>query len=327
MEEAASSEPEVALRLRVLAERLAVCRLDPGAGIPAWSTGAGFFSVTRAPGELSVVCPEGDVPVGVECERGWRALGVEGPLDFSMVGVLASLTAPLAEAGVSIFAVSTHDTDYVLVREGSLETAVAALRGAGHEVRYGEPNVTISPALDEERFLWEMLYEAVHWGPDEAEPKPPPEEVLGDPVLRRYAEGWGRDGDLALVARDAESGREVGAAWYRLFPADEPGYGFVDAATPDIVIAVVQDRRGAGVGGALLRALMDAARGDGFGAISLSVQKTNHAAVRLYEKRGFVRVRDDGDAWTMKADLHGKTNHEERGAGKAGRGAQRTEET
>jgi hypothetical protein len=118
----------------VLGETLAVCRLDRYSGIPGWTTAAGFCSVTRAGDELSVVCPEESVPEDVTCERGWRAIGLEGPLDFSMVGVLAAMLTPLAGAGVPVFAISTFDTDYVLVREEQLDLAIAALRGRGYEV-------------------------------------------------------------------------------------------------------------------------------------------------------------------------------------------------
>lgn len=314
------------MRLRVLGERLAVCRMDPREGFPAWATEMGFFSITRAPEELSIVCPEGNVPDGVKNEAGWRALGVEGLLDFSLTGVLAALAAPLAQAGVSIFAISTHDTDYVLVKDDALQAAVAALRESGHEVRDGGPDggpgITAGSAEDEQ-FLWEMLYEAVHWGPEKTGPKPPPREVLADLKLRRYVEGWGRPDDFAVVARD-EDGRKVGAAWYRIFPADEPGYGFVDASTPEIAIALVPDRRGVGVGGAMLRALMDAARSNGFDAVSLSVQKSNRAAARLYEKSGFVELRDDGDDRIMTAELELSADGTNNDA--PGNGAQRTEE-
>lgn len=323
MSQTAAGKPEVALRLNVLDGRLAVCRLDPREGLPAWATEADFFSITRAPGELSLVCTEACVPDSVEREGGWRALGVEGPLEFSLTGVLASLASPLAQAGVSIFAVSTFDTDYVLVKEDSLQTAVTALRESGHEVRAGGSDVVVGSAEDDEAFLWEMLYEAVNREPEESGPKPPPEELLAAPGLRRYLAGWGRTDDFAVVARD-EDGRKVGAAWYRLFPASERGYGFVNAATPEIGIAVVPERRGTGVGGALLRALMDAARSNGFDAISLSVQKSNTAAMRLYEKSGFVRLRDDGDAWVMKADLSTDTTTNVASAAESG--AQRMEE-
>ena len=122
------------MTLDVLAGRLAVCRLPPDAPVPAWAWGGAVQSVTRTDAELSVVCAEGAVPAGVRAERGWRALRVRGPLPFDAVGVLASIAAPLAAAGVSIFSLSTFDTDVVLVREGDLDAAVAALGGAGHAV-------------------------------------------------------------------------------------------------------------------------------------------------------------------------------------------------
>ncbi len=122
------------LPLSLLVGHMSVCRLSPTSEVPDWAITGGFFSVTRTTDELSVVCPEGSVPEGVRCERGWRVLKLEGPFEFSEVGVLASVAVPLAEAGVGIFAVSTFDTDYVLVKEEGLESAVAALCGRGHEV-------------------------------------------------------------------------------------------------------------------------------------------------------------------------------------------------
>ena len=296
--------PKVALRLSVLEDHFAICRLEHDSELPGWATEAGFSSITCTPDELSIVCRQENVPDGATREDGWRALGIEGPLDFSLVGILASVAAPLAEAGISVFAISTYDTDYVLVREEALGTAVAVLRESGHRVSDLLPGAVVrTAALDDEQFLWEMLYEAVHWEPEEPSAKPPPEEILSDPVLRRYLEDWGRVGDLAVVAQDEEDSRSIGAAWYRLFPTSEPGYGFVNAEIPDIAIAVAAERRGTGVGGELIRALIDVARSNGFKALSLSVQKSNRAAMALYEKNGFVRLRDDGDAWIMKVDL------------------------
>ncbi len=122
------------LRLSMLEGQVSVCRLDPSSGIPNWAVTGGLFSVTRTAEELSVVCPESAVPEDIRCEKGWRVLKLEGPFEFSEVGVLASLTAPLAEAGISIFAISTFDTDYVLVKKERLDLAVAALRERFHEV-------------------------------------------------------------------------------------------------------------------------------------------------------------------------------------------------
>jgi hypothetical protein len=113
----------------------AVCRLEREAPIPSWATAGEFFSVTRTGDELSVVCRQEAVPEGTACEPGWRCLRVAGTLPLAAVGVLAALTAALAEAGVSVFAVSTFDTDYLLVKEKDLPAAVAALRGQGHTAR------------------------------------------------------------------------------------------------------------------------------------------------------------------------------------------------
>ena len=129
------STPNASVRLSVLGERLAVCRLDPPAEIPAWATGAPFFSVTRTSAELSIVCPEEHVPPGITCERGWRALRFDGPFEFGLVGVLASVAVPLAQSEVSILAIATYDTDYVLVEEPQLPLATQVLRERGHEVR------------------------------------------------------------------------------------------------------------------------------------------------------------------------------------------------
>lgn len=120
------------LELSLLKEYLAVCRLEPSAPLPAWALSGDLCSITRTPEELSVVCREQAVPVGIRCERGWRVFKVAGPLDFGLTGILDALTNPLARAGISIFALSTYDTDYLLVREAQLEEAVATLRTAGH---------------------------------------------------------------------------------------------------------------------------------------------------------------------------------------------------
>ena len=129
-----SDGPARVLTLTVLEERLSICRLEAGTEVPGWVTGAPFSSVTRTQDELSIVCLEEDVPGGLSQERGWRALKLEGPFDLSMVGILSSVAGPLAEAGASIFAVSTFDTDYVLVREGQLDLAVDTLRETGYRV-------------------------------------------------------------------------------------------------------------------------------------------------------------------------------------------------
>lgn len=124
-----------ALRLELLPGRYAVVRLDEDAPPPAWAFAApGLAAAVRRRGELSVVCAEDAVPDGAQAERGWRALEVAGPLDFALTGIMAALATPLADAGVSIFALATYDTDVLLVRDAQLETAIAALERAGHGV-------------------------------------------------------------------------------------------------------------------------------------------------------------------------------------------------
>lgn len=126
----------IALRLRVLPGQLAVARLDPGAVIPVWALAAHapLVSITRTAEELSIVAPVESVPADICSEAPWRALTVIGPLDFSLVGILAGLSGALAHAGVSLFAVSTYDTDLLLVPSDRLAEAVAALRDTGHIV-------------------------------------------------------------------------------------------------------------------------------------------------------------------------------------------------
>ncbi|MEK7330332.1 MAG: ACT domain-containing protein [Candidatus Eisenbacteria bacterium] len=126
-----TSSPPHALTMRVLPGRLAVCRLDADGPLPAWvfHAEARFFSVMRTPEETSVVCPEDDVPPSVaRVDRGWHALKVDGPLPLTMTGVTAKLTTPLAAAGIPVFALSTYDTDYLLIKAEHLERAVALLR-------------------------------------------------------------------------------------------------------------------------------------------------------------------------------------------------------
>ncbi len=125
---------EAKRNLLLLPETYAVCRLEKDAPAPDWGTRGLFFSVTRTEEELSVVCPDAHVPDGVRRQGGWRVLKVEGPLDFSLTGILASLTAPLAREGISVFALSTYDTDYLLVKEEKLEKAIQALREEGYAI-------------------------------------------------------------------------------------------------------------------------------------------------------------------------------------------------
>jgi ribosomal protein S18 acetylase RimI-like enzyme len=143
------------------------------------------------------------------------------------------------------------------------------------------------------RFLRDMLHHAYYWKERAPDGGPGP--------VALYVKAWGRAGDAAVVA--IESGFPIGAAWYRLFTAERPGYGFVDVTTPELAIAVVPSARGKGAGTALLDALLAQARAEGHAAVSLSVDAQNGPAIGLYERHGFQRVSASGDSLTMLARL------------------------
>jgi GNAT superfamily N-acetyltransferase len=138
------------------------------------------------------------------------------------------------------------------------------------------------------RFLRDMLRHAYHWRLSEDSERP----------VYRYVSNWGRRGDAGVMA--LEGPHAYGAAWFRLFTEDEPGFGFVDEATPELTIAVVPSRRGKGAGAELLRALLARAREEGYSAISLSTAKEQ---TEFYERYGFETVREAPHAVTMVARL------------------------
>ena len=144
------------------------------------------------------------------------------------------------------------------------------------------------------RFLRDMLHHAYYWRERSPGEGPGP--------AARYIKGWGRPGDTVLIAVD--DGFPVGAAWYRLFRTGLRGYGTVDEETPELAIAVVPSRRGRGIGEALLEALCDRARADGYRALSLSVGHDNPALVTFYEAHGFTHVGNgDEQSLTMRREL------------------------
>jgi ribosomal protein S18 acetylase RimI-like enzyme len=140
-------------------------------------------------------------------------------------------------------------------------------------------------------FLRDMLHHAYYWRENDPE--------AADPVAR-YVANFGRRGDAAVIA--IEEHRRVGAAWYRLFTPDEPGFAFLDERTPEVSIAAVPSMRGRGIGSQLLDALLARARREGYGALSLSVEREN-PSIALYERHGFQPVSTDGDTLTMRAPL------------------------
>ena len=147
-------------------------------------------------------------------------------------------------------------------------------------------------------FLEAMLFEAFFWEPGAA--RPPFEAFRGDAEFVKLLAGWGRRGDRGLLALEGDA--PVGAAWYRLWTPALHSYGFVDARTPELGIAVAAPARGRGLGRRLLRALVERARSDGFPALSLSVSPANPARA-LYESEGFRRVGESGTSWTLALAL------------------------
>jgi ribosomal protein S18 acetylase RimI-like enzyme len=143
------------------------------------------------------------------------------------------------------------------------------------------------------RFLRDMLHHAYYWRVQDPGTGPGP--------VALYVKGWGRRGDTAVVA--LVDGFPVGAAWYRLFRASQPGFGFIDERTPELAAAVVPSARGQGIGGSLLDALLERARAQGHPALSLCVDRENAAAIHVYERHGFARVSESDDSVTMVATI------------------------
>jgi uncharacterized protein len=122
------------LRLQKLPETYMVCKLASDAAVPSWAMVGTLNSITKTTEELSIVCQDQVIPKEISCERGWVVLKVAGPLDFALTGILAAITEPLAKAQISIFAISTFDTDYVLVKEETLAHTIDSLTAAGHTI-------------------------------------------------------------------------------------------------------------------------------------------------------------------------------------------------
>ncbi len=125
---------ELKLELSILEGTYGVCRLERSSQIPDWALQGSFTTITKTLHELSVVCSQELIPEKIRSEKGWKVLMVKGPLEFSLTGVLANLSSSLADAGISIFAISTYDTDYLLVKSGDLRKSISVLIDTGHKI-------------------------------------------------------------------------------------------------------------------------------------------------------------------------------------------------
>ena len=169
-----------------------------------------------------------------------------------------------------------------------------ARRATGARVVGGSVAVVVRRGgAQDVRFLRDMLHHAYYWKERKPDTGPGPVQL--------YVKAWGRPGDTAMIA--LVDGFPVGAAWFRLFKSSAPGYGFVEEQIPELAVAVVPNARGKGVGSALLTALLDRARTDGYAALSLSVDRMNEGAIALYEQYGFSQVGETADSFTLRADL------------------------
>ncbi|MBY2478332.1 ACT domain-containing protein [Clostridioides difficile] len=122
------------MKLKLFAEEYAVCRLNNDSKIPTWIDTKNFYSITKTEDELSIVCSNNNIPSDVKSEKEWRILKILGPLDFSLIGILSKLSGLLAENKISIFAISTYDTDYILIKEKDIKNACKILNCNGYEV-------------------------------------------------------------------------------------------------------------------------------------------------------------------------------------------------
>jgi ribosomal protein S18 acetylase RimI-like enzyme len=153
---------------------------------------------------------------------------------------------------------------------------------------------TIRPLTPiDEPFLWEMLYQAIYTPQDQP---PPPRDIIQQPELARYVQGWGKPGDRGFLALNASTNQPIGAIWMRLFPTEAPGYGYVDEHSPELAMAVLPGDRGQGIGTQLLTTLIESYPNE---SICLSVSEGN-PVVRLYLRFGFAIVGQSNGSMTMK---------------------------
>ncbi|WP_225442685.1 GNAT family N-acetyltransferase [Paenibacillus lycopersici] len=183
---------------------------------------------------------------------------------------------------------------------GALEGFLAFLAAEDWRKTDSAAPYTIRPIdRNDTPFLWDMLYESLYV-PEGGQPFG--REIVQEPFLAKYVEGWGRAGDFGFIAMDGE-GRRIGSITARCFGADDQGYGYVSEDVPEIGTAVLPAYRGQGIGTALLQALVDEARDRRIRALSLSVDPMNQAAMKLYRRFAFEEAGMNGTSMTMIADL------------------------
>ncbi len=285
------------LDLDIFEERLAVCRLEPDAKLPEWvsdepTTGA-LTSITRTRSELSIVCSQAAVPADVKAEKEWRAIGVRGTLDFSDVDVIASLVNPLGDIGISVFTISTFDTDYVLLKEAELHRAALALLSVGHRIQHdfpeaqrknGEIEIWVAPLTEKN---WREAL-AMRVNPDQ-------KNFVADNAYSiaqsRFHPDWSPEGIFVGNVM-------VGFAMMEPEPKKRRIW------IVRYMIAGIYQGRGYGKAGLLT--LIERFRSDStYEAVFLSIVPDNKNATKVYESVGFEKTGefDDGEA-VMRLQLN-----------------------
>ena len=122
------------LRISLLKDKYGICSLPNTAPIPEWALKQSLVSITRTKKELTIVCPQDVIPSQCKSDLNWRCFRLDGTFDLNQIGVISSISAPLAQNGISIYVISTYDTDYFLVQQENLEQTISALSNSGHSI-------------------------------------------------------------------------------------------------------------------------------------------------------------------------------------------------
>jgi len=269
------------LHLEVAAQPLAIVRLDPGAGLPAWLdwTARPIVSVSRTAAEMSIIFPEMLIPADIPGERGWQAISVRGPLDFALTGILLSLLAPLSKAGIGVFALSTFETDHVLVRAGDLASAIAVLR-PHHDIAVEAntgPAYLYRRAAPEDAPMVRDLTRAAYakWVPVVGtEPRPMTADY--DHAVRTHV--------IDLVFRDGEP-----IALIEMIPAED--HLMIQN------IAILPAHQGQGLGRSLLSHAEQTAVALGVKELRLYTNQRMITNIVLYERTGYRRTGEEHGAF------------------------------
>jgi putative hydrolase of the HAD superfamily len=255
-----------------------------------------YFDVIKTRDDVSVVKPNPELYI-----KAVEALEVPASEALAFEDSLNGLTAARA-AGILCVVVPNAVTEHLTFLDHSLKLSSMAdlsltqvLSAVGQKKGDDLENYTIRLAAEaDEEFLWEMLYQAIYI--PEGKPRPS-KDILKEPHIAQSLSGWGRRGDIALIAVTTNH-KPMGAVWVRLFDEMNKTYGYVDSSTPLLGMALLPEFRGRGIGKALLGKMLKVSKESGYQAVSLSVDP-NNPALHLYQMFGFKKIGVDGTSWDM----------------------------